>query len=77
MANSDGGLRATPPGDLDQEGPAAWKHFCGLLVDRGWWDAASPELLDECVRSLQDARGARDRIAARWRSWATCRRRGG
>ena len=58
-------LRSTPPPDLDAAGCAAWKRYRALLVERTVWDASGPELSDECVRSLQDARLARERIAAR------------
>ena len=57
--------RSTPPQDLDAAGRAAWKRYRALLLERGVWDQSSPELLDELARSLQDARGARERISGR------------
>jgi hypothetical protein len=57
--------RSTPPQDLDRDGRAAWKRYRTLLLERGVFDQSSPELLDELVRSLQDARGARERISGR------------
>jgi hypothetical protein len=57
--------RSTPPQDLDRDGRAAWKRYRALLLERGVFDQSSPELLDELVRALQDARGARVRISSR------------
>jgi hypothetical protein len=57
--------RSVAPKDLDSAGRAAWKRYRTLLLDRGVFDESAPELLDELVRSLQDARQARERITAR------------
>ena len=54
-----------PPTDLDAESKRVWRQALDELQEAGVWTGATAPLLTLYVRSLQSARQARSRIAAR------------
>jgi hypothetical protein len=56
-----------PPAELGVADVALWRRLRGVLLERGDWQGAAPELLEALVRRLSDARMWREDIAGRER----------